>query len=103
MSDAFSGILPPPVSQEAVEHFIRNEWATHLYDVMIRRSSWRYYHRDHLAIARKVAGWMGGILGWNESEKAQELAAYEQTAATGACVELAHPEPRPRAAQVQTV
>ena len=33
-----SGIAPPPVSQAAVEHYCRHEWAVHLSDVMIRRS-----------------------------------------------------------------
>jgi glycerol-3-phosphate dehydrogenase len=103
VKNAFSGILPPSVSREAVEHFVRNEWAVHLYDVMIRRSSWRYYHCDHLAVARTVAAWMAEILGWDDDERAEELAAYEQTAATGECVCLPRREPRPHAAQVQTV
>jgi glycerol-3-phosphate dehydrogenase len=101
--DGLSGILPPAVTRQAVEHFVRNEWAIHLYDVMIRRSSWRYYHRDHLAIARSVAGWMAELLGWDEQETSAELSAYEQTAATGECVSLSRRQPRPHAAQVQTV
>jgi glycerol-3-phosphate dehydrogenase len=103
VKDAFSGILPPSVTRDAVEHFVRNEWAVHLYDVMIRRSSWRYYHRNHLEIARAVAGWMAGTLGWDDEARAGELAAYERTAATGECVGLPRREPRPHAAQVQTL
>ncbi len=74
-----SGILPPPVSREAVEHFIRNEWAVHLYDVMIRRTSWRYYYRNHASIARQVAGWMGELLGWSSEVLDQELEIYDRS------------------------
>jgi glycerol-3-phosphate dehydrogenase len=73
---AFSGILPPPVSQAAVEHYCRNEWARHLYDVMIRRTSWRYYHRDHIGIARDVAEWMAAALDWDEQRKQDEINSY---------------------------
>jgi glycerol-3-phosphate dehydrogenase len=55
----FSGVVPPAVSREAVEGYCRGEWARHLDDVMFRRSGWRFYHRDHLAIAAVVAGWLG--------------------------------------------
>jgi glycerol-3-phosphate dehydrogenase len=72
----FSGILPPPVSREAVEHYCRNEWAIGLSDVMIRRTSWRYYHRDHADIAQRVASWMGEVLGWDAERIDRELAAY---------------------------
>ncbi|MEA2709173.1 MAG: glycerol-3-phosphate dehydrogenase [Phycisphaerales bacterium] len=74
----YSGILPPPVSREAVEHYCRNEWAVHLYDVMIRRTSWRYYHRNHLAIAEQTAQWMADVLEWGDDRVQQELAAYRQ-------------------------
>lgn len=72
-----SGILPPEVSQAAVEHFCEQEWAVHLDDVMIRRTSWRYYHSDHLNIARKVADWMGIVLAWSDETKNYELSRYE--------------------------
>jgi glycerol-3-phosphate dehydrogenase len=72
----FSGIIPPAVTREAVEHFVRSEWARHLDDVMIRRSSWGIYHREHLAIAAQVAGWMGEILNWNTEVCERELARY---------------------------
>ena len=72
----FSGILPPPISREAIEHYVRNEWASHLSDVMIRRTSWRYYHRDHLEIARRVAEWMRELLEWDDATTEQELNAY---------------------------
>lgn len=78
----FTGITPPPVSREAVEHYCRNEWARHLDDVMVRRTSWRYYHRDHLTIARFVAGQMAQILGWDDATTAEELRRYEAATAS---------------------
>ena len=72
-----SGILPPEVTRDVVEHFCRHEWTTHLEDLMIRRTSWRYYHVDHLAIAQRVADWMGDILGWDAATKAAELTRYQ--------------------------
>jgi glycerol-3-phosphate dehydrogenase len=73
---AFSGVVPPAVSREAVEGYCRAEWARHLDDVMIRRSGWRFYHRDHLKIAAEVAAWMAGALGWSEQRTRQEVERY---------------------------
>ncbi|MDB5322059.1 MAG: glycerol-3-phosphate dehydrogenase [Phycisphaerales bacterium] len=73
---AFSGVAPPAVSQEAVEHFCRSEWARHLDDVMIRRAGWHYYHRDRAEIAERVAGWMAAALGWSAERTAAELGRY---------------------------
>ncbi len=73
---ALSGILPPAVSREAVEHFCQSEWALHLDDVMIRRSSWRYYHPDHALIAERVAAWMGDSLGWDGARRRKEISTY---------------------------
>jgi glycerol-3-phosphate dehydrogenase len=78
----YSGITPPAVSRDAVQHFIENEWALHLADVMIRRSSWRYYHRNHLEIAEQVAGWMKEILGWDDETLADELDTYKRMTAS---------------------
>jgi glycerol-3-phosphate dehydrogenase len=75
--DSQSGVLPPPVEQSVVAAACEHEWARHLDDVMIRRTSWRYYHRDHREFAVKVADWMGEALGWSEAEKREELARYE--------------------------
>jgi glycerol-3-phosphate dehydrogenase len=50
----------------------------HLYDVITRRTSWRYYHRDHLAIAEQAARWMAESLAWDEDRVQQELAEYRQ-------------------------
>jgi glycerol-3-phosphate dehydrogenase len=73
-----SGILPPPVSRELVSNYCKQEWARHLDDVMIRRTSWRYYHGNHLEIAAQVADWMAEELRWNEQEKQGQLLRYRQ-------------------------
>lgn len=81
---ATSGILPPPVSATLVAHYCDLEWARHLDDVMIRRTSWHYYHEEHLALAARVAQWMAPRLGWDESVTLQEIARYRQRVGAGA-------------------
>jgi glycerol-3-phosphate dehydrogenase len=76
--DAFSGIVPPAFSRQAVEHFCANEWAVHLEDVMVRRTSWHYYHRDAETMATQAAEWMAVCLGWDEAKRRDELAHYLQ-------------------------
>jgi glycerol-3-phosphate dehydrogenase len=71
-----SGIIPPEVSREQVEHYCQNEWAVHLDDVMIRRSSWAYYHKDAAAIAGDVAGWMSDICQWDPQQADEEMRRY---------------------------
>jgi glycerol-3-phosphate dehydrogenase len=83
-----SGILPPPVSAAAVSHYCREEGACHLDDVMIRRSSWRHYHRNHAEIAATAAGWMAAELHWTPAQMEDELQRYYRL--TGAT-----PAPRP--------
>jgi glycerol-3-phosphate dehydrogenase len=75
-TNGFSGILPPEFSRRAVEHFCANEWAVHLDDVMVRRTSWHYYHHDANQKSERVADWMGELLGWSVEERAAELARY---------------------------
>lgn len=53
-----SRIVPPPVERGIVEHCCRHEWARHSEDIMIRRTSWHYYHRDREAIEQQVKQWM---------------------------------------------
>lgn len=79
-SSEFSGILPPAVERDVVINACLNEWACHLDDVMIRRTSWRYYHHDHLAIAERVAEWLTGELAWSAQQKQSELERYELVA-----------------------
>jgi glycerol-3-phosphate dehydrogenase len=64
-----------------VEHFCANEWAFRLEDVMLRRTSWHFYHPDAPAMAERVADWMSALLGWSDTEKAAELQRYRR--ATG--------------------
>jgi glycerol-3-phosphate dehydrogenase len=73
-----SGILPTAVSAEVVRHHCRNEWARHLDDVMIRRTSWRYYHREHLDLAGRVARWMAEELAWQADDISAELNRYRR-------------------------
>lgn len=72
----YSGLLPPEVSRDAVDHYCQHEWARHLDDVMIRRTSWKYYHTNHAEIAAEVAQWMAHELQWNDEQTAAELDRY---------------------------
>jgi hypothetical protein len=45
---------------------------------MIRRTSWRYYHRDHLEIAEQVARWMAEFFGWDDDRVRREITEYRQ-------------------------
>ncbi len=76
--EGISGIVPPPVTRRAVEHYCAKEWAVHLDDVMVRRAGWHYYHRDAAAIAATVTQWMGEIAGWGPQRCEEELARYRQ-------------------------
>jgi glycerol-3-phosphate dehydrogenase len=71
-----SGIVPPEVSRRTVEHYIGREWAVHLDDVMVRRTSWHYYFVDAPRIAERVADWMGELLGWSVETRRAELERY---------------------------
>ncbi|MCX8038057.1 MAG: glycerol-3-phosphate dehydrogenase/oxidase [Candidatus Sumerlaeia bacterium] len=71
-----SGILPPPVSRQAVAHYCRNEWAVHLDDVMVRRTSWHYYLPEPAQVAQSVAQWMAEILDWTGQRRAEEVERY---------------------------
>jgi glycerol-3-phosphate dehydrogenase len=75
-----SGILPPPVTAQVVEHCCRHQWAVHLEDVMLRRTGWHYYLTDADQVASQVAGWMAAIFGWDRSEQEAELARYRAVA-----------------------
>ncbi|NLX21092.1 MAG: glycerol-3-phosphate dehydrogenase/oxidase [Phycisphaerae bacterium] len=79
-----SGIIPPDVTRAAVEHYCTREWAWHLDDVMVRRTSWHYYHREAPAIAERVADWMSTLLGWDAGQRAEELARYQRVTALSA-------------------
>ncbi|MCC6127254.1 MAG: glycerol-3-phosphate dehydrogenase/oxidase [Pirellulales bacterium] len=71
-----SGIAPPPLAREVVEHYCRREWARRLQDVMIRRTSWHHYRPDAPKTALQIADWMAELLGWDAERKAEELRDY---------------------------
>ncbi|MGA2061762.1 MAG: glycerol-3-phosphate dehydrogenase/oxidase [Thermoguttaceae bacterium] len=73
-----SGVLPPPVFREVVEHYCLNEWAVHLDDVMIRRTSWHYYLDNPLETAQQVAAWMAEICAWDAQRQETELTRYRR-------------------------
>lgn len=79
-----SGILPPEVTAAAVAHYCHQEWVRHLDDLMIRRTSWRYYYREHMEIAGRVSDWMAAELDWDANRQQQELARYRQITGAGA-------------------
>jgi glycerol-3-phosphate dehydrogenase len=61
-----------------VEHYCRHEWAFHLEDVMIRRTSWHYYHADRPGLAEQVAGWMAAAQGWDAARQEAEWHRYRR-------------------------
>jgi glycerol-3-phosphate dehydrogenase len=71
-----SQILPPAVAPSVVAACCEAEWAEHVDDVMLRRTSWRHYREDHPHVAQQVASWMADVLGWNAARKAAELDRY---------------------------
>jgi len=73
---AFSGVLPPAVDRAVVRETCRTEWAVHLDDVLLRRTSWHYYHADRSEIAGKAAQWMAELLDWGPDRQAAELDRY---------------------------
>lgn len=73
---AFSSTVPCSCSREAVEHFVRHEWAVHLDDVMLRRSSWNYYCDDAVGVASQVAAWTGELCDWTPARQEQELKIF---------------------------
>jgi glycerol-3-phosphate dehydrogenase len=75
--DGVSGILPPKFERRVVEHYIDREWAVHLDDVMVRRTSWHYYCPDAPRMAEQVADWMAESLGWTPAVRAAEVERYK--------------------------
>jgi glycerol-3-phosphate dehydrogenase len=75
-TEKISAIVPPEFSRALVEHACTREWAIHLDDVMVRRTSWHYYHRDAAEKAVLVADWMKQLLAWPDATHTAELARY---------------------------
>lgn len=80
---AYNGVVPVPCTEDAVRHYLEREWALHLADVMVRCSSWHYYHREAGRQAEQVVAWMAGIAGWSPARCADELASYRAVAREG--------------------
>lgn len=59
--------------------FATEEMAIRLEDVMCRRTALFFKAADQgLAVAERVAALLGGALGWNETRRADEVAAYRR-------------------------
>lgn len=72
----FSGIVPPAVTKAAVEHYVKNEWALTLEDLVVRRTSWAHYHGDIDSKIEQIATWMAEAAGWSEDRLNSELSAF---------------------------
>ncbi|RPI81638.1 MAG: glycerol-3-phosphate dehydrogenase/oxidase, partial [Planctomycetaceae bacterium] len=72
----YSGVLPPAIERGVVEECCRREWAIRLDDVLLRRTSWHYYHPNQTDIIVRTAGWMAENLGWDSSSEAAELERF---------------------------
>lgn len=72
----YSGVVPPRCTEAAVKHYVEQEWAEHLSDIMVRRGGWHYYRHEADQDAEKVAHWMGQHAGWSAERQGKELAAY---------------------------
>jgi glycerol-3-phosphate dehydrogenase len=76
----FSSVVPPAFSRAVVEHCCRREWAVHLDDVMLRRTSWHFYETNAEELAQQTAVWMATELRWNSERTRSELARYHTVA-----------------------
>ena len=81
-TNGVSGILPPEPNRKTVEHYVGREWAVHLDDVMVRRTSWHWFYRDAASKAQQVADWMGELLGWSAETRKAELERYARMTGT---------------------
>jgi glycerol-3-phosphate dehydrogenase len=75
--NAFSGLLPAPFTREAVEHYVRHEWALKLEDVLLRRSGWHSYDGWSPATIELVADWMAEAAGWPPERRLAEVEAFQ--------------------------
>lgn len=71
-----SRIVPAMPSREAVRHYVNEEWAVSLRDVMVRRSGWHHYFASSERNTEQIAAWMAEAAGWNADRLADELTAY---------------------------
>lgn len=79
----YSGIVPAAVSPAAVEHYVRQEWAVTLEDLVVRRTSWDHYHSDLNAQIDLISVWMAAAAGWSEARRVAEVSAYRAARGEG--------------------
>ncbi|MDF9828308.1 glycerol-3-phosphate dehydrogenase [Ereboglobus sp. PH5-5] len=77
----YSGIIPTAYGEAAVKHYVENEWAISLADVIMRRTSWHFYIPDMPSRAEEVGRWMAAAAGWTPERLASELKHYAEEAA----------------------
>ena len=75
-----SGVLPPPVGPDVVADACAHEWVVHLDDLLLRRTSWHFYHANQAELADRAARWMADALGWDQERIELELKRYHATA-----------------------
>ena len=75
-ANSFSRVRPPRHSREAVEYYVRHEWAHRLEDVLLRRSGWHHYDRLSTTVVESIAGWMGEALGWLPEKQREEIDSW---------------------------
>ncbi len=98
-TQGLSGVLPPEFCRRAVEHYCGKEWAIHLDDVMVRRTSWHYYYSDAEQKAERVADWMAELLAWSDAQRTAELERYRAELNAGRGTGHADPVPAKPSAQ----
>ena len=79
--NGISGLIPPDFNRGVVRHCCMNEWAIHLDDLLVRRTSWSYYRTDHASIAAQTCAWMAEEFGWTVQRRNDELERYRRVAA----------------------
>src|SRR6185312_16868637 len=72
----FSGIVPVACTPEAIEHYVKDEWAVSLEDLLVRRAGWHLYGID--APLEQIAAWMAAAAGWSNEKRADEIAAFRR-------------------------
>jgi glycerol-3-phosphate dehydrogenase len=85
---AISGVLPPPVEETVVIECCRHEWAVHLDDVLLRRTSWHHYFPNQDEISEQAARWMSGELGWKREQQAEEINRYREAVDSAPRIDL---------------
>lgn len=75
-----SGVVPPPVERDIVAETCHQEWVVHLDDLLLRRTSWHFYHANQGEIADQAGHWMAEVLGWSPERLEAEIKRYQEAA-----------------------